>query len=78
MAQKPLQLTHKEFIESIEKLLNGSPLPAFVKIGVLNDAIQSLSEIAAQEYDNAERYWEKEEAEAKKRAEEKKEEGHER
>ena len=78
MAQKPLQLTHKEFVESIEKLLNGSPLPAFVKIGVLNDAIQSLSEIAAQEYDNAERYWEKEEVEAKKRAEEKKEEGHER
>lgn len=60
MTNKPIQLTREEFAKALSKLVDETPLPAFVKIDVLNGVNQALSVIAGQEYEQAKKYWEKE------------------
>ena len=57
--QKPITVAREEYLQSIIKLSNETPLPAFAKIDALNGVINSLQQIAVQEYQQEKDAWEK-------------------
>lgn len=50
MKDKPIVLTHAEFIDNLTKLVNDTPLPAFVMRSVLRDLDKALQTKEQQEY----------------------------
>lgn len=50
MKDKPIVLTHAEFIDNLTKLVNDTPLPAFVMRSVLRDLDRVLQTKEQQEY----------------------------
>ena len=50
MKDKPIVLTHAEFIDNLTKLVNDTPLPAFVMRSVLRDLDRALQTKEQQEY----------------------------
>lgn len=50
MKDKPIVLTHAEFIDNLTKLINDTPLPAFVMRSVLRDLDKALQTKEQQEY----------------------------
>ena len=49
--QKPITIAREEYLSSIVTITNGSPLPAFVKIEVLNFVLNQLKNVAEKEYE---------------------------
>lgn len=50
MNNKPIVITRQEFISDLEKLVNETPLPAFVMRDVLHDLDKVLAVKEQQEY----------------------------
>lgn len=50
MKDKPIVLTHAEFIENLTKLVNDTPLPAFIMRSVLRELDRALQTKEQQEY----------------------------
>ena len=50
MKDKPIILTHAEFIDNLTKLVNDTPLPAFIMRSVLRDLDKALQAKQQQEY----------------------------
>lgn len=50
MKDKPIVLTRQEFIDNLTKLVNDTPLPAFVMRSVLRDLDKALQTKEQQEY----------------------------
>lgn len=46
---KPITILRREFAQNIVNVCNGSNLPAFAKIDVLKNAIETLNELNKQE-----------------------------
>jgi len=59
MNQKPIILAREEYAKAIIDATNSAPLPAFVKIDVLNGLIQSLNQVAQEEYAREKAEWDK-------------------
>lgn len=50
MKDKPIVLTRQEFIDNLTKLVNDTPLPAFIMRSVLRDLDKALQTKEQQEY----------------------------
>lgn len=49
MINKPITVARMEYMQQIVELSNSSPLPAFVKVGVLEQALAEMRKIADNE-----------------------------
>lgn len=55
---KPSTILRQEFVEKIVNLINGSDLPAFVLVDVVEELLQELRRLAAEQYKRDMQAWE--------------------
>lgn len=55
--QKPTTVLRQEYIEKQIKLINGSGLPAFVLVDILEDTLQELRRLAESQYQKDKKAW---------------------
>ena len=55
---KPITVERQEFMTSLINLVNGSPLPAFVIIGVFESMLPALRDQANMQYNADLKHWE--------------------
>ena len=70
MMEKPITVKREEFVKSIVDTVNGSDLPAFVKLDVMNNCLRELQEMARIELQRDLQRLKSEEAKETKEAEE--------
>ena len=70
MVQKPTVIVKKEFEEALAKLINDTPLPAFVMVPVIRETLRALTKIEDEVYAREEADYQKMLEEDKKKQEE--------
>ncbi len=68
--EKPITVKREEFVKAIVDTVNGSDLPAFVKLDVMSNCLRELQEMARAELQRDLQRLKNEEAKENKEAEE--------